>query len=380
MQNSPERIAFAFALGGCLAFSSLPGCSDDARTGPRGGVESRSGDAAAPLRVIVERPIAVTGASKVVLPGTLEAWEMAPLYARVTGYLDDVAVNIGDEVAAGDVLARIVVPEMVEDIRGAEAMVEQEKAQLALARVTHSRLESLRANNAGAIPQQDVDGAAAQVQVERAQVRLAEANRDRLDALRVLSSLVAPFPGRITRRTLHPGALVREGNSPGAEPVIEIARTDRLRLVFEIPEPLAPHVTEQMPVVVRFDAFPGASVAASVARLAGVLDPSTRSMRAEVDLEDAAGRYRPGMYASVGIDVTPLDGALSVPSHAVRGYGDERFVMVADDGVLRERPVAVAADDGRNALVVRGLGLNDRIMLAGSPLARDGVACEAVER
>jgi RND family efflux transporter MFP subunit len=362
-----------------LVTAVLPGCSRDSDAG--GQEESRSASAGEPpaLRVVVEKPLAVSGAEAMVLPGTVEAWESARLYARVTGYLEEVDVDIGDEVAAGDRVARVLIPEMAADIAGAEARLAKEKADLELARLTHARLQALRELNPAAVPQQDVDTAAAQVEVEKAQRRVAEADRDRLHALRELARLVAPFPGRITRRVLHPGALVREGNSPGAEPVVEIARTDRLRLVFEIPEPLAPHVQEQMPVVLRFDAFPGSEVAARVARLAGALDPSTRAMRAELDLTDGAGRYRPGMYASVTIDVDAADGALSVPSRAVRGHGDDRFVFVAEEGVLRRRPVVVASDDGRRALVVRGLGADDRVMVAGSPLAQDGVRCEAVE-
>jgi len=332
----------------------------------------------APIRVVVESPQEATKAHELVLPGSVEPWETAPLYGRVTGYLDEVRVDIGDEVEAGEHLASIVVPEMRADIDAAVARVAQEKAERELARLTHERLGRLREVNAAAIPRQDVDVAAAQLLVEEAQVGVAEAALARLEAMRTLSRLRAPFTGRITARILDPGALVREGNSPGAEPVVEIARTDRLRLVFEVPEPLNPHLQRGMPAKVRFDAFPAQEVPTVVSRFAGALDPATRSMRAEIDLEDAGGRYRPGMYAAVQIEVASPGSALTVSSRAVRGHGRDRFVLVADGEVLRRRAVKVSADDGRRATIAEGLAGGDLVMIAGSPLARDGSRCTVV--
>ncbi|MCK6553264.1 efflux RND transporter periplasmic adaptor subunit [Candidatus Binatia bacterium] len=380
LNQCPARASTGLAtLLAVLALAGVPACSRDSYGDEAKQASGVAADESRPLRVAVERPVAVAGGKEMVLPGTVEAWESVPLYARVTGYLEEVDVDIGDEVAAGERVARLAVPEVTAGIKGAEARVIQEKAELDLARLTLSRLQALRRANSAAIPQQDVDTAAARVRVEDAQVRLAEADRDRLDALRELARIVAPFPGRITRRVLHPGALVREGNSAGAEPIVEIARIDRLRLAFEIPELLAPYVKEGAPAIVRFDAFPGSDVSLPVARVAGALDPATRSMRAEMHLDDGAGRYRPGMFASVKLAVETGGGAVSVPSRAVRGHGNERFVLVADNGVLRRRPVVVGSDDGRRASIARGLGPDDRVMVAGSPLARDGVACEAVE-
>lgn len=363
--------ACAFSLAAC-------GCGppDSARAAGKeaGSVEI----SAAPERVVVQEARPVTRAREEKLPGTLFPWEVAPLFARVTGYLEAVSVEIGDEVDSGAEIAKVVVPEMAAELRSAQARVAQERAELALAKKTSERLSGLRERTPEAIPGQDVDVAAAQVDVEAAQVGVALAELERLQALSRYAVLRAPFAGRVVARSLDTGALAREGTSSGAVPVVTIARTDRLRLSFEIPEPLVRAVRPGLEVRVRFDAFPGEEPTAKVARVSGALDPATRSMRAEVDLDNPDGRLRPGMYASVTLAVPPPEGAVAVASRAVRGQGDDRFCLVATDGVLHRRPVVVAEDDGRLAVIATGLAAGDRVAVATSPLAGDGTRVDAV--
>jgi len=372
-----------------LALALLASCA----MGCGGGTDDGSPSGAAALRVVVERPGPADAELSMVLPGSLEAWEMAQLYARVTGYLEKVAVDIGDEVGAGDELARIVVPEMAADLERADADVasaradvERQQAEFELAEITGERLSALRRREKAAVPQQDVDAAAANARVEQARLAAARAHLDaaraeraRLEALSNFAGLRAPFAGRITRRVLHAGALAREGTSSDAEPVVEIARTDRLRLVFMVPEPMVPHVRTGQAVHVRLDAFPAEDIEATIARTAGALDPATRSMRAEVDLENTDGKLRPGMYAAVDLTVEVDRAGSTVASRAVRGRGGERFVLVVRDGVLHRQPVTVAADDGRRAVIAAGVGADDVVMVAGSPLAAEGSAVEPVE-
>jgi RND family efflux transporter MFP subunit len=257
--------------------------------------------------------------------------------------------------------------------------VAQEQAELEMARLTRGRLQSLRKANPEAIPQQEVDLAAAKEQIEAAQVGVAQAEQERLRTLNAFGRLRAPFAGRITKRVLHPGALAREGTTSDALPIVEIARTDKLRIAFEVPEPMAPHVSVGSAAKVRFDAFPGKAIEAKVARLAGALSPGTRSMRAEIDLDNTDGSYRTGMYAAVRLQVEMNEGALTIPSRAVRGQAGDRYCLVAREGVLEKAPVIIASDDGRQAVIAQGLDAEDRVMVAGSPLARAGVSIEAIE-
>jgi RND family efflux transporter MFP subunit len=332
-----------------------------------------------PLRVVVTRPAPVEGEQTVELPGSLEPWEDALLFARVTGYLQSVSVDIGSKVKAGDELARIVVPEMDAQLQSAQAQLDQELAEVELASMVEKRLRDLREANREAIPQQEVDNAAAKRRVEVAQADLARAEVRRLKTLSSFARLRAPFDGRVTKRILHPGALVREGTTPGARPILEIARTDPLRLVLQIPEPLVPSVAVGSEVEIRLDAFPGRELQGVIARISDALDEQTRAMRAEVDFENEEGTFLPGMYAEVHLRIHVPEGLLTIPSRAVRGEGDARYVLVARDGFLHKQAIAVASDDGRRAVIARGLTTDALVMVAGSPLAREGSPCEPIE-
>ncbi|MDG2304195.1 MAG: efflux RND transporter periplasmic adaptor subunit [Candidatus Binatia bacterium] len=344
-----------------------------------GGGSTSVGTGAGLPRIVTTRPAVEDVAVAYILPGSLEPQEMAALYARVTGYLESVDVDIGDEVKAGDPLARILVPEMDADVQRAHAEVKSRAAEVEIAGITRRRLESLRRREKDAVASQDVDTAAAQEQMAIAGLARAEASAARLNRLAEFSVVRAPFDGRISRRILHTGALIREGSTPGAEPVVEIVRTDSLRLVFDVPEKIVPSLKVGQPVRITLDAFPGEELEDTVTRTAGALDPRTRSMRAEVDITDATLGLEPGMFAQVHLGLTTREGALVLPSRAVRGQGSDRHVLVVENGALVRRPVAVASDDGRRAVVASGLAAGDNVMLSGSPLAREGAAVDVAE-
>jgi RND family efflux transporter MFP subunit len=328
---------------------------------------------------VVATPVPVEGEQIVELPGTLEPWEDALLFARVTGYLQSVSVDIGSEVKAGDVLATIVVPEMDAQLQSARAQLDQELAEVELASMVEKRLRDLRKANKEAIPQQEVDNAAAKRRVEVAQADLARAEVKRLKTLSSFAKLRAPFDGRVSQRILHPGALVREGTTPGARPIVEVVRTQPLRLVLHIPEPLVPSVAVGSELNVRLDAFPGLDFEGTIARVSSALDEQTRAMRAEVDFDNEEGTFRPGMYGEVYLRIRVPEGLLSIPSRGVRGQGEERYVLVARDGFLHKQAIVVASDDGRRAVIATGLDAGTLVMVAGSPLARAGSPCEPIE-
>ncbi|MFT4571391.1 MAG: RND family efflux transporter MFP subunit [Hyphomicrobiaceae bacterium] len=355
-----------------LATSSIVACE-----GPTDALTARSSEGEA-LVVVVTQPERVTARRTTTLPGSLEAWEQAPLFARVTGYVADVAVDIGSKVKSGQPLATITVPEMAPTLAGARARRDQEQAQLAMARLTRKRTAGLRSANRNAVSSQTVDETAAAEQIEIAQLALANAEVQRLEALAGFGTLLAPFDGVITKRNLDPGALAREGTTPGAMAVLEIARVDKLRLIFDVPEKMLAAATTGNEIAIRFDALPGRTIAGQVARSSGTLDPSTRSLRAQVDVDNSAQELTPGMYASVTLSMAATPG-WTLPSRAVRGEGDRRYVLVVSDGVCRRADVTVADDDGRQATVVDGVSESTSVVIAGSPLARDGAACRTSE-
>ena len=321
-----------------------------------------------------------------VLPGTFEPFERAELYTQVTGYLSSVEVEIGDTVKAGQIVARVLVPEMRGEVQSAQAAllasqaeIRRSKESTQLAKLEKDRRESLRKTEAGAIAQADVDAAVAthelaQAESEKAAAakKSAKAELSRLRAVAGFAVVHAPFSGVVTMRYLDPGALARVGTSSNAQAILEIQRVDSVRLVLQIPESLVPHVGADHELSFTTDAFPGESWTARISRVSGAMDPRTRSLRAEVDVVNDGGRFVPGMSADVTVTATSVAGALTIPSSALRGTGEARWVAIVEDEIMVKREVTVLSDTGKVAIIKGGLSDKDAVVVAGSPLVELG--------
>ena len=251
---------------------------------------------------------------EIVLTGNFEPYESAMLYSMVTGYVASVAVDIGDMVQRDAVLVRLKIPEMEAELARAEAEVNvaaahlrEAKAQADLAGLNHRRVAELQAKEPLAVTQQDVDMvgardriAAAQVESAAAELEVARAELKGLRAMEAYSKIRAPFRGVISQRIVDPGHLVVDGAN-GGEPVLQLDRVDRLRLVLAIPEAVVAQIAPGLRVEFTVDALPDQKFDGTITRIAGALSEESRSMRAEVDVEARQGLLRPGMYATVRV-------------------------------------------------------------------------------
>src|SRR5713226_9851695 len=220
------------------------------------------------------------------MPASIEAFEQTTLYAKVSGYLKWIKVDIGDRVRKGEVIAEIDVPEMMAEYAGAEAEVERAKAnignaeaelqrakaELELKKITYERLKSIRDQEPDVMPQQQVDEAKAQydvaramlnvseskIKVARSEVSRAEAAKARLDTLKQYTTIRAPFDGVVIKRHVDLGALIQQAaTQTNVSPVVTVARVDTLRVFVEVNEPEVPYVKKGIPVTVAVDALPG---------------------------------------------------------------------------------------------------------------------------
>lgn len=243
------------------------------------------------------------------LKGWLAPYEKIALYTRVDGYLRKVLVDTGSSVDQGQVLAIVDVPELEIEKRRAEARIREAEAELHRAEAAlklqatiAKRLTRLHHESHGAVTQEEVDDATGQWHIAQAEVQvrqaiLASAQSQLANVKTQLEFAIvrAPFAGIVTRRLLHPGALVVSGRK-GGHPILHLASRDRLRLVIRIPERMAPFLRQGIQAVVRFPALPGKNYSATVARLGGILIEG--HMRAEADLEAQPGLH-PGMQGIV---------------------------------------------------------------------------------
>lgn len=319
------------------------------------------------------------------VPGHLQPLEKVMLHAKVTGYLAELKVDVGDKVKRGDVLAVLNIPEMEPQLKLAQANIAVAKAELQramsqsqLKKLTYERLKELRSTAAGAVAQQDVDVAEADfataqsdVGVSEAKVQVAEAELSRLQTLNDYATIHAPFDGTVTRRMMDAGALVVAGGA-SSQPIVEIMRTDKLELAFEVPERLTWFVNKDSEVQFTLEAVPFKTFKAKVTRLSGSLRPETRAMEAEVEINNAEGRLGPGMYAEVRLPFAQMQNVAAVPAKAVRSINGQSAVFVVDAGIARQITVVVLANDGKEAVIGGELGNHTQVIVSGAETLQDG--------
>ena len=331
------------------------------------------GSAAAPepMRVAVARPQPGDVARAVSLPGDVIGRSEADLYAKVTGYLTHIAVDKGDWVKKGQVLAELEVPEL-------EQRLKRARANLSVQRVTYERLQRVWDADHRLLAREDVDVALGKLQQ-------AQAEAEELEAEMGYTQIVAPFDGVVTARYVDPGALIEANGhasgsgTPGEQrqrsgpvPVLSLADIDRLRVYVYVPEAETALVRRGQPASLRLREFPGREFSGVVARFSNSLDLATRTMLTEVDLDNASHELYPGMYADVRLELEHRSGVLRVPATAVGGAAGGRFVFVVRDGHLAKVPVRTGIESGEWIEIRSGLSGDEAVVTNMSPTLADG--------
>lgn len=311
-------------------------------------------------------------ARTITLPGDLVAMNQSDLFAKVSGYVKTIAVDKGDWVRKGQVLAEIEVPELEQKLRRA-------RANLQVRRVTYDRLKGVWQTDHRLVAREDVD-------IAEGAFEQAGADVDELVALLGYTHIVAPFDGVVTARYVDPGALVQasthtgQGEAKGSStPIVTVADIDTLRVYVYVPEEETSAVRQGLPATLRLREFAGRQFAGTVRRFATSLDLSTRTMLTEVDIENRQHDLYPGMYADVGLELVRHAGVLKVPDAAVGTSQDDMFVFVVRDGHLAKTSIATGLRAGGETEVVSGLSGDEPVVTPLSPALSDGERVRAVE-
>lgn len=305
------------------------------------------------------------------LIGRLLPYERAELAARASGVIEDLRVELGDRVRAGQVLAVLRVPGLVAQSDAAVAATAAAKQEVALRDDTATRALAVKQRNPAAIADQElrtVDGSLASA---RARAGAAAADARHLSDLVADTKLIAPFDGSIVARHKDRGTAVRAGDA-----IVDVARLDPLRLRLEVPELFAGLFHVGAPVRVHLPSLGGRTSAATISRFARALDPRTQMFPVEVDLKNPDGALFAGMRAEVFLVRDEKDTALVVPAEVLLIEAGEPVVYVEESGIARRRKVRRGYDNGLLTEIIEGLAEQEIVLLGGRGLLRDGVAVE----
>jgi len=366
-----------------------------------------SGSHAATPAAAERQTVAVARVQRADLSQTLTlAAEFRPfqeidVHAKVAGYLKTIYVDVGDRVTAGQLLAVLEIPELLEEARQDEAGVQRsaeeinraradlERAESAheVAHLASTRLAGVSKTRPDLIAQQEIDEAAGRDRVAEAQAATAKAAlaaaqqqlavstaiANRTKTLVDYTRIVAPFDGVVTHRYADTGAMIQAGTSSQTQamPVVRLSETERLRLTIAVPESAVARIRVGTPVDVRVDAV-NRTFAGTVARAAGKVNPDTRTMETEVDVANRDLTLVPGMYAYASIALEGAKGVLAVPVQAIDRGDDKTSVSVVVGGVVERRGVTLGLEAPDRVEIVAGLSEGDLVVVGSRSQLRPG--------
>ena len=311
--------------------------------------------------VSVMTPKAAPKDQQLTLPGTVASWQDAQIYARTTGYVAKWYVDIGARVKKGQLLADLDTPDVDNQLLQGKAQMRTDEANMNFAKVTADRYEKLVAQ--GLVATQTGDQFVAQYKADVATVQADAANVAHLQNLEDFKHIVAPFDGVITQRNLDIGALIDAG-STGSN-LFVMADTTKLRVYVDVPETFAGSVSIGMPAQVGLNTYGGKPVTGTVARTADALDPTTRTLRTEIDIDNAGEELVPGVYANVKLGVSTAAHSYTVPSNTLLFRSEGLSVALVDNQQhVHLQPITLGRDFGSTVEVTEGLQDNDRIVIS----------------
>jgi RND family efflux transporter MFP subunit len=317
-------------------------------------------DAQAVPSVAVVTPSHVENHAGLDLPGRLEAFIRAPIYARVPGYLKSWKYDIGGKVKTGDVLAEIDTPDLDQQLMQARADLSVAQANAKLAQISAERWQSLAGTDA--VAKQDIDTRTFTLNANLAQVKSAQANVDHLVAEEGFKRLIAPFDGIVTARETDIGALINVGATGGAQ-LFVVSETSKLRVYVNVPQNYVPSVPPGTKATITVPEHPDRTYSGTVEASAQAVDPLSGTTLMQLIVDNSAGELMPGDYAAIHLQIPAAANVLSVPSSALIFDSNGLSIATVDSGnrVLL-KPVSIGRDLGAVVELASGLAPNDRVI------------------
>jgi RND family efflux transporter MFP subunit len=346
------------------------------RISARAALKAEAVDASIPVVEVVQPRKSDGKLNELVLPGDLQAYSDAPIYARTSGYLRRWYADIGKHVKAGELLAEIETPEVDAQYRQAKADLATAQANNHLSQTTAARFRELR--KTGLVAQQDADNAEGDAEAKKAQVDSAQQNLDRLQQLESFNRIVAPFDGVITARRIDVGSLITQGNTTAQE-LFHLSSTSRLRIYVQVPQAYAALVHPSMEASLSTAERPDQLHPAKVISTAEAIDPATRTLLTELQTDNPHGELLPGSYTQVHLPLPEAVERWRVPSSSLLYRGDGLHLATVDaQDRVRLRNVTIGRDFGLEIEILSGIDPQDRVIMSPPDSILDGAQVKVI--
>jgi RND family efflux transporter MFP subunit len=299
---------------------------------------------------------------EIVLPGNMQAFEDAPIYARTNGYLKKWYVDIGGHVKTGQLLADIETPEVDQQLQVARADLNTAQANLNLSKITADRFDGLK--NTDSVSKQDVDNAHGDFEAKKATVASAQSNVRRLEETQGFNKIYAPFDGIITARNTDVGQLIDSGSGGAAKEMFHIQSTRVLRVYINVPQQYSQAAKPGLTADLTLAEFPGRRFKGQLVRTANAIEQASRTLLVEVDVNNTTGELLPGGYTEVHLKLPETVPTYILPVNTLifRSQGLQ-IATVRDGNKAALVPIVLGRDFGSEVEVVSGLSGQENVMV-----------------
>ncbi len=323
-------------------------------------VSAETAAMAVPL-VNVVSPQRTAPSHELVLPGNVEPYMTAPIYSRTSGYVKKWYVDIGAHVKKGQLLAEIDTPEVDQQLQQSRGNLATAEANLRLAEITKNRYQDLLKSNA--VSQQDVDNAAGTYNANNSIVQANQANVKQLVTLQSFEKIYAPFDGIVTVRNVDVGDLINSGSAPGTRTdLFHIAQPGKLRVYVYVPQEYSQAATPGLTAELTLDEFPGRRFQGKLVRTANAINNATRTLQAEVDVDNPTGKLLSGSYAEVHLKLPGLASTHLLPVDTLLFRSEGLQVAVVKDSKVVLTQVAPGHDFGDQIEILSGLSGDESVI------------------
>ena len=348
-------LALALLAAGAVAYRGI-----HTRVRAAAEVKSETEDLAVPS-VSLARPKQGAPQQEIILPGNVQAFIEAPIYARTTGYLKRWYVDIGGRVKNGQLLAEIDTPELDQQLQQARADWATAKANYDLAQTTAARYEALLKSDS--VSKQDVDNAVGDAHAKKAMVDSAADNVRRLEQLQSFEKVYAPFDGVLTARETDIGQLIVGNSSAGnAKELFRLASINLLRVYVNVPQVNSPSAVPGVPAYLTMPQYPGRRFPGKIVRNAEAIEQSSRTLLTEVDVANPSGEILPGAYAEVHLKIPSATSTVIIPVTSLIFRSEGLRVAVVRQGRAVMLPISLGRDFGTEVEVVSGLDTSESVI------------------